>query len=589
MSDVANATWGTVVELSDDVFAVTTGGTAIPAGVTLRGYRKLTDNGPQITFVDDSTALSVFTIAANDVRVTGLRMQGPSDSTKADRNVSGITIHGRLPRHGRPRGALRLHAGRDLRARPALRGGVRVPERSRVAPAADAGSRREELSPHNEANDAGYGVASSYGAFPLVQGNTEYMNRHSITSDYRGYTGYLAEDNLLTHNSPSYFLWGVHKYQDFDVHGSDNPWWDSALYDGGFAGDFVQIRYNTFLADDKPNVRIRGQSCRMGVLDGNVFTQPQGALVPEGTGISVWVPAAISTLDTDANDVEFPVNFDITSNNAFDVENPTDLLAVGDFDGDGIDDVFLGTGVGWYYSSGGHAEWRHLRRATEQAPDLRFGDLDGDGRTDVIAVHRLGTLDVSWGGVSDWQPLTTTPAAVPIGSFAIGNFDGDRLHGDDVFMTTGSAWFIAPSGKTWRAAQTSTFAMSSLRFGDFDHDGKTDVFGINGGRWSISSDAEGLWTALGGPQTSDTNGLIVGDFDGDGVADVGRQDGDDFQVSLGGRAPFTTVRSTDSSVVLSGRFEGGIRDDVLWWNSDHFYGGPGLTAPSVLWSRQDMR
>jgi hypothetical protein len=40
--------------------------------------------------------------------------------------------------------------------------------------------------------------------------------------------------------------------------------------------------------------------------------------------------------------------------------NPTNHVGVGDFDGDGADDLFLATGAAWYYSPAGRAEWRFL-------------------------------------------------------------------------------------------------------------------------------------------------------------------------------------------------------------------------------------
>src|SRR5262249_43144418 len=63
-----------------------------------------------------------------------------------------------------------------------------------------------------------------------------------------------------------------------------------------------------------------------------------------------------------------------TANNVFDVPNPTSIcpdpsqtcssgdFGVGDFDGDGVDDLFLGTGAGWWFSAGGKTEWRFLNR-----------------------------------------------------------------------------------------------------------------------------------------------------------------------------------------------------------------------------------
>jgi hypothetical protein len=79
--------------------------------------------------------------------------------------------------------------------------------------------------------------------------------------------------------------------------------------------------------------------------------------------------------------------------------NPTNHLGVGDFDGDGVQDLFLATGITPYYSSAGKTEWRFLSAKTEKLNDIRFGDFDADGRTDVFT--QIGDdWMVSWGGVS---------------------------------------------------------------------------------------------------------------------------------------------------------------------------------------------
>ena len=68
----------------------------------------------------------------------------------------------------------------------------------------------------------------------------------------------------------------------------------------------------------------------------------------------------------------------------FSILDPMQTLLVGDFDGDGKDDVFLATGAAWYYSPGGNAEWRFLSAKSETADTLLIGDFDSDGRADVL-------------------------------------------------------------------------------------------------------------------------------------------------------------------------------------------------------------
>src|SRR5262249_51517563 len=119
----------------------------------------------------------------------------------------------------------------------------------------------------------GYGVVVGYGGFPLVERNTEYDNRHSVTSSYDTLNGYVATDNYILRQAPIYPT--EDHVSNFDVHGSDytdsmGPWCHT--YWGGFAGDYFVMTYNTFNTDDRQNILIRGESCRGGgLIDGNVF------------------------------------------------------------------------------------------------------------------------------------------------------------------------------------------------------------------------------------------------------------------------------------------------------------------------------
>jgi hypothetical protein len=265
---------------------------------------------------------------------------------------------------------------------------------------------------------------------------------------------------------------------------------------------------------------------------------------------------------------------------------------VGDFDGDGIDDVFVGTGATWWYSSSGVAEWRHLNRMPEHASALRFGDFDGDGRTDVATIHG-GLVDVSWAGISPWQSVNA--AAWSIDDLAVGDFDGD--HRADLFLATGASWFVAPHAEgNWQYYATSSYRTPELRFGDFDADGKTDVFGVTDGQWQYVPGGTASWVPLRTALTSSVAGLVVADFDGDGYADIGRKTTGGFlsvatwQYAARGWGGFVTLRTTDDELVGQpvGKFDGDKKADVLVWGDRHFRIASGARSPVVTWSTQDM-
>jgi len=66
----------------------------------------------------------------------------------------------------------------------------------------------------------------------------------------------------------------------------------------------------------------------------------------------------------------------------------------------------------------------------------------------------------------------------------------------------------------------ATHRVSDLRFGDFNGDGKTDVFGVVGNDWMVVYGGSQYWTRLRSRQTDSVANLTVADFDGDGHADV---------------------------------------------------------------------
>ena len=174
-----------------------------------------------------------------------------------------------------------------------------------------------------------YGSVTGHGAFILIQGNVFYkQGAHHIAADFMAKTGYNAYDNLILSNQ--------RETHDVDMHGSVKVT-PEGEWEGGISGDYFDVGWNTFLHTGHDNIRQRGTPCRCTVIHDNVFLQSKNAAIVTRT---------------------MKLNRHILYGNTFNAPNPTADLAVGDFDGDGIDDVFVGTGLAWYFSSGGQAEWR---------------------------------------------------------------------------------------------------------------------------------------------------------------------------------------------------------------------------------------
>lgn len=290
-----------------------------------------------------------------------------------------------------------------------------------------------------------------------------------------------------------------------------------------------------------------------------------------------------------------------------------DSIGVGDY---GVLDTFMATGAAFYCAPGGAREWRLLSGKTDSFAQLLLGDFDGDGRTDVVAMHG-DQLVVSWGGVSAWEVLNATPCpdssvVCAITDMAVGKFlahpPGDLR--DDIFYASGptvnvpaGAWYLSYGGSEgFNPVNTSSFHRKDLRFGDFDGDGTTDVLGVvsNGSinTWSYSKSATGAWAdGLLQRALDPIDNLVVADFSGDGVADVGESCGSGcWRISYGGTQPWVYNKFGSFDLVNGaighfgqnncGTYPGA---DFLVWNVNEFSVVPcGIQNPYQL-STQDMR
>lgn len=465
----------------------------IPAGVTLRSSRTGRNPGGLI-FTNRLFSHAMLQIDGDGARVEGLRLRGPSTSTDSELpTVFGIVLThewaatiANNEMWGWTGAAVRVDPGgpRLLACPPS--------ERGRAAPVHVVGNAIH----HNQRQDHGYGVVVGGGGFALIEQNTFDANRHSIAADGSYRTGYRALDNLVLRGGSEYCNWAGYCWyeQQFDMHGIGD---DGNGKDGGNAGDYVELGYNTFhgaqsyaFVNTRAAYHVPGTPCDRNEIYGNAFAhEDQGAAVRnDSTRPNVTFARNLYNLDTSRE------------------------LAVGDFDGDGRDDLFLATGAGWYYASGGEAAWRFLARHTERMSELRFGDFDGDRRADVFAIAN-GQWSVSYGATSPWQRLNAQ-LTTEVGTLVLADFDGDGF--TDVAQT-----LVEPVGTT---IPPTTFA----------HE------------WRVSCRGTAPWTTLRSRFDADLYGLLtthyVGRFDGSPGADAlrYRQGGDDLVRSSGARTDYVT-------------------------------------------------
>ena len=587
----------------------------IQAGVTIRSNRRGTNFGAELVVKDSPKEPTMLTIAGEDVRITGLRLRGPSRSPDDGPGSTGISVYQDLTRRSiidhNDMSDWR-HAAVEVRVDdpppqcPPVRDPRALPQNVRVA---------RNFLHHNQRQNLGYGVVS-YNAFPLIEGNTFVSNRHAIASGGVPLTKYRAWDNLVLSESPeqdlpiSDLVGGISRGRthDFDVHGSETRSFGILTGVGGIGGEYFEIARNTFLGTQfgHDNFDLRGALCDAKIridFHHNVSLRSlDGAIACTICGINGTSTTTAKGTVTTPLPMSTYMNI---LNNHFESGNPTTRLGVGDFDGDGRDDLFLATGAAWYYAPAGNAEWRFLNAKPDGIGTLLFGDFDADGRTDVFTQHGAN-WDVSWGGASQWDTIQVSQAI--LGNAAVGDFNGD--HYADVFWSDKGQWFISYGSYggmgQWTAVNTSSLLFHDLGFGDFNGDGKTDVVGATSGQWMVSLNATRPWAdfPLRSALTNTMAGLMIADFNGDGRADIAIAElGSppigkpvpphwNWKVSWAGTGNWTPLRTVYGPPVGIGRFDATRGADMLFWESPYsntiFILSSGVAAP-IRQSRQDMR
>jgi RHS repeat-associated protein len=240
----------------------------------------------------------------------------------------------------------------------------------------------------------------------------------------------------------------------------------------------------------------------------------------------------------------------------------------------------------------------------------RFGDFNGDGKTDVMWVDGLGNVYIlistgsgfvaypGSGRSSNGTPLTQwgdgNPARYRIGDF---NGDGktdvmwvDSLGNMYVLASTGSGFVAYPgSGRSSSGTPFTQWGDGNpdrYRFGDFNGDGKTDVMWIDGvGNLNVTLSTGSGFAPIGHTQWGDGTPARyqLGDFNGDGKTDVMWVDslgnvyvlismGSGFVAYPGSGTssngtPFTQWGDGNPTRYLLGDFNGDGKADVMWVDS----------------------
>src|SRR6185369_11412762 len=177
-----------------------------------------------------------------------------------------------------------------------------------------------------------------------------------------------------------------------------------------------------------------------------------------------------------------------------------------DFDGNGKTDLFVRTTTGeWLVLHDCKGRWQHLNTSAFPLSVLRFGDVNGDGKTDVIA-NNDGMLQISFGGTGRWTKIKDFGDD----DFQVADFNGDGktdvvrmsvspvdpfnpgrgyLGAMNIMWSAAGAWKELSNGFTFSSRDDYT---KNFRFGDFNGDGISDLFRYHDKKFMV------YWNGTGG-------------------------------------------------------------------------------------------
>ena len=233
--------------------------------------------------------------------------------------------------------------------------------------------------------------------------------------------------------------------------------------------------------------------------------------------------------------------FSPASNSPFAVGTGPQFVAIGDFNGDGFLDlavanetssnvtILLGNGAGGFAASSGSPFG-----VGTQPQCVVVGDFNGDGIEDIAtANYGSNNLTVMLGnGSGGFTATAGSPFAAGGAPYAIvvGDFNGDGMqdlaaanlndNNVTVLLGNGAGSFTPASGSPFAVGQNP----EALVVGDFNRDGIEDLatadFFSNDVTVLIGNGSGGFNTGTFFPTGTNASSIAVGDYNGDGIQDL---------------------------------------------------------------------
>ena len=342
--------------------------------------------------------------------------------------------------------------------------------------------------------------------------------------------------------------------------GTFTPWSGPATYmsSGAASLDISRVRFGDFNGDGMLDVYyVTGAGSSVG--DHVYLSDGNGNFTEYNTGPETYVRSDLQEAQIDVSRVQLA---------DFNGDGMTDVYRINGATSSENDSVYISNGDGTFTPWSGPATYINSGAASLDISRVRFGDFNGDGLLDVYYVVGAGIgsnhkdhvyLSDGNGNFTKYDNGPNTyvdnyAAQIDVSRIHLADFNGDgmtdvyRINGadnsanDSLYISNGDGTFTPWSGPaTYIDSGSASLDISRVRFGDFNGDGLLDVYYVVGAGIGSNhkdhvylSDGNGNFTKYdNGPNTYvdnyaaqiDVSRIQVSDFNGDGMTDVYRING----------------------------------------------------------------